>query len=140
VDFVILSRSVGASKWLLLRAEANVVFVGNMPWSITEEELHVAFGKCGEIVEIRIQEDRDGRRRGFGFIEFSTQEAAKTAMDMNGVIVGGRELRVDITTRNGQPSPPFCVPLLLPAHVCSFMFANHPSDAAVSAFAVFDPW
>jgi RNA recognition motif-containing protein len=98
---------------VVVHAEESVVFVGNMPWSITEEELHDAFGKCGEIMEIRIQEDRDGRRRGFGFLEFSTPQGARAAMDLNGIVVGGRELRVDLTTRSGVYLLCHCTPCLV---------------------------
>lgn len=73
-----------------------------MPWSVTEEELTDVFGECGDITGIRIQEDRDGRRRGFGFVEFASEDAAKAAIERDGVMLGGRNLRVDYTSRSSH--------------------------------------
>jgi hypothetical protein len=83
-------------------ADDMVVFVGNLPWSVTEDELRSIFAPVGEVMSIRIAEDREGRRRGFGFVEFGSVEDAKKALEYDGVDLAGRQLRVDVTTRSSN--------------------------------------
>ena len=76
------------------------LYVGNLPWSTSEEELEAYFGEHGEIVDVRIiTEGRSGRSKGFGFVEMASDEAGKAAIEaLNGKEFGGRELRVDTAT------------------------------------------
>ncbi len=73
------------------------LYVGNLPWSTSEEELEAYFAEHGEIVDVRIiTEGRSGRSKGFGFVEMASDEAGKAAIEaLNGKEFGGRELRVD---------------------------------------------
>ena len=76
------------------------LYVGNLPWTCSEEELEAYFAEHGEIVDVRIiTEGRSGRSKGFGFVEMASDEAGKAAIEaLNGKEFGGRELRVDTAT------------------------------------------
>ncbi|MBD3225632.1 MAG: RNA-binding protein [Caldithrix sp.] len=73
------------------------IYVGNLDFSLTEEELRQQFESFGEVSSVKIIKDHDsGRSRGFGFIEMPDSDQAKTAMsDLNGKEVNGRALRID---------------------------------------------
>lgn len=74
------------------------LFVGNLPWEATEQELEAAFSRFGEVVEVSLPTDKmTGRKRGFGFVTFSDEAAAAAAVDgMNEKDFGGRPLTVNI--------------------------------------------
>ena len=80
------------------------VYVGNLSWGTNEETLQERFSEFGEVVSVTIIRDREsGRSRGFGFVEFSTENAAKAAIDgMNGMEVNGRFLRVNIAHKREE--------------------------------------
>ena len=72
------------------------LYVGNLPFSTTEEELREVFEKHGTVESVNVITDREtGRPRGFAFIEMdaSGADAAKEALD--GHELGGRNIRVD---------------------------------------------
>lgn len=73
------------------------VFVGNMSFDTTKEELEALFSPLGEISEIVLPTDRDsGRPRGFAFVTFATAESAAQAIQkLDGAELGGRNLRVN---------------------------------------------
>lgn len=73
------------------------LYVGNLPFSASEEEIHSAFGAFGEVTDVRIITDKfSGRSRGFAFVEMSDDKAAETAIEsMNGKDLGGRNLIVN---------------------------------------------
>ena len=76
------------------------LYVGNLPWSLTEDELEAHFAQCGSVKTVRIiTEGRSGRSKGFGFVEMESAEGGQSAIDtLNGKDFGGRELRVDSAT------------------------------------------
>ncbi|KAJ8667222.1 hypothetical protein QAD02_008884 [Eretmocerus hayati] len=80
------------------------VFVGNLPWRATEDDLRPIFGEIGPLVSVNIIRDREtGRSRGFAFCEYQDSETAQTAMqNLNGYDMGGRSLRVDNPSRNSR--------------------------------------
>jgi RNA recognition motif-containing protein len=73
------------------------LFVGNLAFQTTEEDLRSAFEAHGSVVEAKIITDREtGRSRGFGFLTMGTGEEAQRAIEaMNGVLIDGRALRVN---------------------------------------------
>lgn len=73
------------------------LFVGNVPYSVTEDELKEVFSEAGQVESVAIITDKmTGRPRGFVFVEMSTdEEAAKAVELLNGKEVGGRELNVN---------------------------------------------
>src|SRR5215470_19888510 len=77
---------------------SSQLFVGNLDFKITENELQDAFAAHGTVVEANIATDRvTARPRGFGFVTMSTPEEAQKAIDaLNGKELGGRALTVNI--------------------------------------------
>jgi RNA recognition motif-containing protein len=76
------------------------VFVGNLSFNTTKEELEALFAPMGEIAEVFVPLDRDtGRPRGFAFVSFATPESAAEAIQkLDGAELGGRNLRVNEAT------------------------------------------
>ena len=75
----------------------NKLYVGNLPYSITNETLEEKFGECGTVDSVKIITDRDtGRSKGFGFIEMSNDDEALAAIEkFNGQEIDGRALNVN---------------------------------------------
>lgn len=73
------------------------IYVGNLSYSLSEEELRDAFAAHGEVSSVKILSDREtGRSRGFGFVEMPNQSEGETAVEqLNGKDLGGRALRVN---------------------------------------------
>ena len=73
------------------------IYVGNLPFKMTLEELSEMFEAFGGVADAVIINDREtGRSKGFGFIEMSEDQAAKAAIEaLNGKDVGGRALTVN---------------------------------------------
>ena len=73
------------------------LYVGNLPYSTTEDELRGMFAEFGEIASLRIVTDADsGRSKGFGFVELADDEQAKAAMSsLNGRDMQGRAIVVN---------------------------------------------
>jgi len=73
------------------------IYVGNLSYGMSEDELRNAFGAFGEVSSVKILMDREtGRSRGFGFVEMPNQNEAETAIaQLNGKDVGGRALRIN---------------------------------------------
>ena len=70
------------------------IYVGNLPFTATEDEVRELFAQHGAVESVRLINDRDtGRPRGFGFVEMEDVSAAIAAL--NGAEFGGRTLRVD---------------------------------------------
>ena len=82
------------------------VFVGNMSFDTTREELQELFAQAGEITEVVVPTDRmSGRPRGFAFVTFASDEAAAAAIQkMDGQLLGGRNLRVNEASAAPQRS------------------------------------
>ena len=74
------------------------LFVGNLSFNATENDLHDAFAAHGTVVEANLMMDRmSGKPRGFGFVTMSTPEEAQKAIDaLNGASLDGRNLTVNI--------------------------------------------
>ena len=73
------------------------LFVGNLSFKLTDEELNQLFSEAGKVASANIIKDREtGRSRGFGFVEFESEDEAKAAQEMfNGKEVEGREIVVN---------------------------------------------
>jgi RNA recognition motif-containing protein len=83
------------------------LFVGNLSFNTTENDLHDAFAAHGTVVEANLMVDRmSGRPRGFGFVTMSTAEEAQKAITaMNGASLDDRALTVNIA-RPKEERPP----------------------------------
>lgn len=73
------------------------IYVGNLSYGMSEDELRDAFGAFGQVSTVKILMDREtGRSRGFGFVEMPNKNEAETAIvQLNGKDVGGRALRIN---------------------------------------------
>lgn len=73
------------------------LYVGNLPFSATDQILHDTFSQCGAVESARIITDRDsGRSKGFGFVEMSSDEEAQNAIaKFNGTDYEGRPMTVN---------------------------------------------
>ena len=76
----------------------NKLFVGNVAFSTTENQLEDAFAQFGQVVEATLLMDREtGRPRGFGFVTMGTEEEASAAVEgLNGKDLDGRNLTVNV--------------------------------------------
>jgi cold-inducible RNA-binding protein len=85
----------------------NRLYIGNLPYSVGEQQLREAFSPHGEVTSASVVLDREtGRSRGFGFVEMATAEAAKKATEaMNGALLDGRPLTVN-EARDRAPGGP----------------------------------
>jgi RNA recognition motif-containing protein len=72
------------------------VYVGNLPWSVTDLDLQNLFTPFGNVESAQVVTDKDnGRSRGFGFVEMAAQHALKAIAKLNGHEVESRALRVN---------------------------------------------
>lgn len=77
---------------------ATKLYVGNLAYTTTEEELRTLFAQAGDVASVALIKDRDtGRSKGFAFVEMNTQAEAESAIKMfNGTRIADRELTVNI--------------------------------------------
>jgi RNA recognition motif-containing protein len=73
------------------------IYVGNLPFSTTEDEVRDAFAAFGEVTSVKLINDREtGRPRGFGFVEMPSDDEANAAIEaLDGKDFGGRNLRAN---------------------------------------------
>jgi cold-inducible RNA-binding protein len=101
---MILNLTFGNSLWKARVSRtvkyhmSNKLFVGNLSFNVTENDLQDAFAAHGTVTEANLMMDRaTGRPRGFGFVTMSTaEEAQKAIAALNGKDVGGRALTVNV--------------------------------------------
>lgn len=96
-----------AGNFLKDRRAVNI-YVGNLSYKMTEEELEATFAPYGAVKSAKIITDRENnnRSKGFGFVEMESQEAGNEAIEqLNGKEIGGRALVVN-EARPREPRPP----------------------------------
>lgn len=86
---------------------ATKLYVGNLPWNATSDELGQKFSEAGNVISAQVVTDKySGRSRGFGFVEMESEEAANKAIEMfNDKDFGGRNIVVNIA-RPREEQPP----------------------------------
>lgn len=79
------------------------IYVGNLAYSATEDQLQAEFGQFGAVTSVKIIIDKfTGQSRGFGFVEMANREEGEKAIQaLNGKDLGGRALRIN----ESQPKP-----------------------------------
>lgn len=84
----------------------RVIFIGNIPFEITEEQLIDIFKEVGPVQSFRLMFDREtGRSRGYAFCEYADSETAASAIrNLSGYEIGGRHLKVDKADNEMLPS------------------------------------
>lgn len=85
----------------------NKLYVGNLPYSVRDNDLEQAFGQFGAVTSAKVMMERDtGRSKGFGFVEMASDAEAQSAINgMNGQSLGGRSVVVN-EARPMEPRPP----------------------------------
>jgi cold-inducible RNA-binding protein len=86
---------------------ATKLFVGSLAWAVDDDKLKDFFSAAGTVVSANVIKDRDsGRSKGFGFVEMSSDEEAKAAVDqLNGKDLEGRAVNVsEARPREERPS------------------------------------
>ena len=86
------------------------LYVGNLSFKTTEDELRAAFGQFGAVTDVYVAMDKmTGRPRGFAFVTMGTADEAKSAAEkMNGTDLGGRQLTVnEARPKEDRPSGGF---------------------------------
>jgi RNA recognition motif-containing protein len=80
------------------------IYVGNLPYTVTEDELREAFGAYGEVTRVNVITDKfTGQSKGFGFVEMANNSEADTAMKaLNGSSMKGRNLTVNQAKPRGE--------------------------------------
>ena len=92
------SGAVPAMWWFNERIVLGMnIYVGNLPYSTTPDDLREIFASFGEVAAARIVNDREtGRAKGFGFVEMTNDEEARKAIEaLNGSDIGGRKAVVN---------------------------------------------
>jgi len=81
------------------------LYVGNLSWSSTEDEVRAAFEAFGEVSSVNLIEDREtGRPRGFGFVEMDEAGALEAIEALDGKDFGGRNIKVnEAKAREARP-------------------------------------
>ena len=75
---------------------ATSIYVGNLPWSATQESVESLFSPYGEVLSVKLVSDREtGRARGFGFVEMEDADAINAIAALDGKEFDGRALRVN---------------------------------------------
>jgi nucleolin len=78
--------------------EKHTIFVGNLGFKTTENNLRNFFKDCGSVVDVRIAKNEEGRSKGFAHVDFEAPDAVEKAKSKAGQELDGRELRVDAST------------------------------------------
>jgi RNA recognition motif-containing protein len=72
------------------------LYVGNLPFTVTEDTIRPLFAAHGTVEKISLINDREtGRPRGFGFVEMSSDDASRAMQALNGQDFGGRPLKIN---------------------------------------------
>jgi len=91
-------RQQGGYQKSSFAGEKFTAFVGNLAWKSNEDSLKKFFSKCGNVVDVRIAKNEEGKMKGFAHVDFDSQDAVNKAKAMAGQDLDGREIRVDEST------------------------------------------
>jgi RNA recognition motif-containing protein len=78
------------------------IYVGNLPWSVSEDDVRKAFAQYGQVSSVKLVTDQyTGKPRGFGFVEMDSEGGRKAIEALDGTDLGGRTIKVN----EAKPSP-----------------------------------
>lgn len=82
----------------------NKLFVGGLPWAVDDAQMEEVFAPYGEVTSARVVTDKfTGKSRGFGFVEYATDEQAQAAIDaLNESELDGRTIHVNVARPKGE--------------------------------------
>nr|WP_281497807.1 RNA-binding protein [Ferrimonas balearica] len=103
-----LGRTAARARQVLSVREAIVnIYIGNLSYSVTSEDLQAAFAAHGEVLSANVIMDREtGRSKGFGFVEMpNSDEGLKAIQALNEQPLSGRNIRVN-EAKPREPRPP----------------------------------
>ncbi|KAI2707719.1 hypothetical protein CBS147332_6777 [Penicillium roqueforti] len=100
------------------RYEGRDIYVANIAWDANEKDLKELFSKFGEIERVLLERKTNGASKGFGFVTFSTKDAANDAVAMNEHVFKSRPLRVEIATTDSRRGNQLVISRV----------ASHPAD------------
>ncbi|KAH8970707.1 hypothetical protein BDL97_02G103300 [Sphagnum fallax] len=83
----------------------KTIFVKNIAWSVDEDTISEFFHDVGEVADVRLAKDENGRSKGYAHIEFETEEEAKKAVLKSGETLEGRDLFIDLAKERGASVP-----------------------------------
>lgn len=88
--------------------QQNKLYVGSLPYSVTESQIKDLFAPYGEISEVVLIKDKEtGRSKGFAFVTFASPESAEKALEQNGKEYEGRALKVNVAKERVERSGGF---------------------------------
>merc|ERR1711920_686733 len=82
--------------------DENTVFVGGLPFSVTEDALKKDFAECGEIESLKLPLNEEGKPKGISFIKFKTAEGMEAALKFDNTDYGGRNINVSKAGEGGK--------------------------------------
>jgi len=82
-------------------SDTGTIYVGNLPFSATQEEVEDLFRPYGTVHSVRLVTGPNRRPKGYGFVEMDT-DGAKEALKLNGVDMGGRKLRINTAKEKNE--------------------------------------
>jgi RNA recognition motif-containing protein len=112
------------------------LYVGNLPFDITKEEVLEFFGQYGEVIDVFVPKNDEGTGRGFVFITVTTEDAEKVIEATNGVEFEGRTIVVNKPLPPGQKAPPRTYPMRKKIYVGNLSF-DTISETIESLFGEF---
>ncbi|KAF9936257.1 hypothetical protein BGZ75_000517 [Mortierella antarctica] len=100
-----LTMALGANTMAARAYATKKLFIGNIAWGTTDDEVKEFFSQYGQLQDIYLPKDHEGRTKGFAFIEMDDVEADKAIQEANGREFNGRELRVDSANKREDRPP-----------------------------------
>lgn len=92
------------------------LFVLNLPWAFTVDDIKDLFGQYGNVKEVEIIKQKDGKSRNFAFVTMASGDEAQAAVDnLDSHEVSGRIIKVEFAKRLKRPSPASSKPIVLPS-------------------------
>ena len=115
----------------------RTVFVNNLSFAASEEDVQERFQQYGEIVEVTIVRNNHGKSRGFGYVEFSTEEAAESALVENGKMLKSRKMEVKKSVPQNERKTEKQESQNTPPVVNTIFVSGLPSGVSEYEFSVF---